>query len=206
MNSHAGSINSLVVVIISHHERREKANRLQNLLEYREGLTSIILTDDIGRGALWGHKNALRFAVKYPSARFIFMEDDAEPVEGFKKKALAWIERFPNDLLSFYLGTSRPPIFQKAIGNAVANEDELIKFDTLIHGVCYTMPHSTIKRIAYKLKPNLPADFAIGEANKGKVIYPIKSLVDHADETPVETKRRDNDPRTEPRKAWLLDK
>ena len=204
MNSQDGNINNIVVVIIAHHARQERANSLRDTLE-AEGVTSVILTDDVGRGALWGHKNALRFAFKYPTTRFVFMEDDAVPVPDFKAKALAWINRYPKDLISFYLGTSRPPIFQPHIGNAIANGDEMIRFGTLIHGVCYTMPNYAISRIAYKLKPNLPADFAIGEAYRGTVLYPIKSLVDHADEDPVEFNRRDNDPRNEPRKAWLLD-
>lgn len=204
MNSQDGSINNLVVVIIAHHARQGRANELRDKLEV-EGVTSVILTDDVGRGALWGHKNALRFAVKYPTARFVFMEDDAQPVPGFKEKALAWINRYPKELISFYLGTARPPIFQPHIGNAIANGEDEIRFGTLIHGVCYTMPNYAIARIAYKLKPNLPADFAIGEAYRGNVIYPVKSLVDHADDTPVEFSRRDNDPRNEPRKAWLLD-
>lgn len=205
MNSQDGNINNLVVVIIAHFARQERANTLRDTLA-AEGVTSVILTDDVGRGALWGHKNALRFAVKYPTARFVFMEDDAQPVTGFKDKALAWINRYPKDLISFYLGTSRPPIFQPHIGKAITDGDEMIRFGTLIHGVCYTMPNHTLAHIAYKLKPNLPADFAIGEAYRGNVIYPIKSLVDHADDTPVEFNRRDNDPRTEQRKAWLLDK
>ncbi|TYD48236.1 hypothetical protein FNN14_21455, partial [Cronobacter sakazakii] len=48
-----------------------------------------------------------------------------------------------------------------------------------------------------------PADYAVGDACGGPVIYPCNSLVDHADGLPVE-KHPDRQPRRERRRAWRL--
>ncbi|MBY7243647.1 hypothetical protein K4X57_03280 [Enterobacter hormaechei] len=48
-----------------------------------------------------------------------------------------------------------------------------------------------------------PADYAVGDAWGGSVIYPCYSLVDHTDGEPVEC-HPDSALRTERRRAWRL--
>lgn len=50
---------------------------------------------------------------------------------------------------------------------------------------------------------NQAADYAVGDALGGEVIYPCYSLVDHADGATVE-RHPDNEPRSERRRAWRL--
>ncbi len=73
----------------------------------------------------------------------------------------------------------------------------------LIHGVCYSLPQRKIPQILERWDRTLAADYAVGDAYGGRVIYPCYSLVDHADLPTVE-RHPDNEPRTERRRAWRL--
>lgn len=78
-----------------------------------------------------------------------------------------------------------------------------IVLSKLIHGVCYSPPQGRLGRMLSTWNKTLAADYAVGEAFGGRVIYPCYSLVDHADGEPVE-RHPDSAPRTERRRAWRL--
>lgn len=61
----------------------------------------------------------------------------------------------------------------------------------------------TGQRVLSRWDNSKPADYAVGDAWGGSVIYPCYSLVDHADGEPVE-RHPDSAPRTERRRAWRL--
>ncbi|UXA72502.1 hypothetical protein NDJ97_15445 [Enterobacter hormaechei subsp. hormaechei] len=111
------------------------------------------------------------------------------------------------DMLSFYLGTGRPPQYQKEIAGMLVDADRVcgdhIVLSKLIHGVCYSPPQGRLARMLSTWNKTLAADYAVGEAFGGRVIYPCYSLVDHADLPTVE-RHPDNEPRTERRRAWRL--
>lgn len=186
------------VIIVGHRKRIHHVNALLSALP-----NSCAVVDYDSRGAHWGHREALLIARMY-EGRSIIMEDDAIPVQGFMDKAAEWIERWPNELISFYLGTGRPPEWQAWLDSAVkrGGDQKHIVLPTLIHGVCYTIPPRHIHRVITRLRPG-PADFAVGEAWGAPVLYPIESLVEHRDETPVEV-HLDGQPRIEVRKARFL--
>lgn len=110
-------------------------------------------------------------------------------------------------MLSFYLGTGRPPQYQMQIAEQLIKADRVrsdyIMLPRLIHGVCYSVPPQHIDRVLARWDSNKSADFAVGDAYGGSVIYPCWSLVDHADGEPVEH-HPDAVPRTERRRAWRL--
>lgn len=154
-------------------------------------LTSIadtILWDDGTLGATRNHQRALRSA---GARRTIILEDDALPVPGFRELAAAWIEKHPDDLISFYLGTGHPKQWMAQVDAAWNRPVDVFEFPQLFHGVAYTMPPQHARLVADDIDPARPADFAIGEAwtrlTGRPVIYPRASLADHADHTPVET-------------------
>ncbi|MGQ7174028.1 hypothetical protein ACUOCP_55840, partial [Escherichia sp. R-CC3] len=62
-----------------------------------------------GRAA--GHRRALEWA-SWQDCRVVILEDDALPVAGFTQLVGEWLYRFPDSLVSFYLGTGRPPQYQ----------------------------------------------------------------------------------------------
>ncbi|MFP2504404.1 hypothetical protein [Buttiauxella gaviniae] len=169
-------------------------------------LNAHLLIDEEDHGANWNHRRAIEWSGEQ-DCRVVILEDDALPVDGFTGKVADWLSRFPDDLCSFYLGTGRPPQYQKEIAGMLVDADrtcgDYIVMSKLIHGVCYSPPQSRLKNILGKWNKTLAADYAVGDACGGRVIYPCYSLVDHADLPTVE-RHPDNEPRTERRRAWRL--
>lgn len=189
------------IVVVGHHARMNSAVSLA------DSLGAHLLIDDAERGANWNHRRALEWAAEQP-CRVVILEDDALPVSGFSSKVSEWLSRFPDALCSFYLGTGRPPQYQLDIAAKLIAADksrsDYITMPRLIHGVCYSVPQHHIKRVLDKWNYSKAADYAVGDAYGGPVVYPCYSLVDHADGLPVEP-ARDNQPRVERRRAWRLD-
>ncbi|MEI9637465.1 hypothetical protein V5055_14525 [Enterobacter hormaechei] len=187
-------------VVVGHHTRLGPAQRLAALLHAH------LLIDYGNHGANWNHRRALEWAAEQ-SCRVVVLEDDALPVQGFTEKVTDWLVRFPDDMLSFYLGTGRPPQYQKEIAGMLVDADRVcgdhIVLSKLIHGVCYSPPQGRLARMLSAWNITLAADYAVGEAFGGRVIYPCYSLVDHANMPAVE-RHPDNEPRTERRRAWRL--
>ncbi len=186
--------------VVGHHTRLEHAQRLAAMLD------ALLLIDDCNHGANWNHRRALEWAAEQ-ACRVVVLEDDALPVHGFTEKITGWLARFPDDMLSFYLGTGRPPQYQMQIAERLIVADktraDYITLSRLIHGVCYSVPPEHVQRVLSRWDNSKPADYAVGDAWGGSVIYPCYSLVDHADGEPVEL-HPDSAPRTERRRAWRL--
>ena len=191
----------MLIAIVAHHSRRTMAEELASKLE-----ADIVFMDEHSAGANSNHLRALRWAAEQ-SDRVIIIEEDALPVEGFRDKAQDWLARFPDDMLSFYLVTGRPPQYQMQIAERLIVADktraDYITLSRLIHGVCYSVQPEHVQRVLSRWDNSKPADYAVGDAWGGSVIYPCYSLVDHADGEPVE-RHPDSAPRTERRRAWRL--
>ena len=187
-------------VVVGHHARRARAERLAFKLGAH------LLIDEEDHGANWNHCRALQWAAEQPF-RVVVLEDDALPVRWFVPMIAEWLARFPDEMISFYLGTGRPPQYQKEIAGMLVDADRVrgdhIVLRKLIHGVCYSVPPQHVQRVLSLWDNNKPADYAVGDAWGGSVVYPCYSLVDHADLQPVE-RHPDLAPRTERRRAWRL--
>ena len=187
-------------VVIGHHSRYASAALLAG------ELGAHLLIDKGNHGANWNHRRAIEWAAEQP-CRVVVLEDDALPVAGFTQLVGEWLYRFPDSLVSFYLGTGRPPQYQMQVAERLIAADKtrsyFITLPRLIHGVCYSVPPHRISRVLSQWDSNKPADFAVGDAWGGSVVYPCYSLVDHADGEPVE-RHPDSAPRTERRRAWRL--
>lgn len=187
-------------VVVGHHSRRHQAEQLADLLNAH------LLIDEGQHGANWNHRRAIEWASQQ-QCRVVILEDDAVLVNGFTEKVTAWLSRFPDELLSFYLGTGRPPQYQNEIAGMLVEADrkngDYIAMSKLIHGVCYSLPVNKVQQVLSRWNQTLAADYAVGDAFGNRVIYPCYSLVDHAD-TPTVERHPDNEPRTERRRAWRL--
>lgn len=187
-------------VVVGHHTRLGHAQRLAALLDAH------LLIDDGNHGANWNHRRALEWAAEQP-CRVVVVEDDAMPVDLFFTSVTSWLNRFPESLVSFYLGTGRPHQYQMQVAERLIVADktrsDFITLPRLIHGVCYSVPPQHIERVLSRWDSSKPADYAVGDAYGGAVVYPCYSLVDHADGEPVE-RHPDSAPRTERRRAWRL--
>lgn len=189
-------------VVVAHHQRTQQASELANQL----GADCTLFIDHLDAGANAGHRRALEWASEQ-DCRVVVLEDDAILMPGFKEEVTRWLGRFPDSLVSFYLGTGRPPQFQQQIAERLIEADrtrsDYITLPQLIHGVCYSVPQQAIGRVLSRWDNGNAADYAIGEAHGGTVVYPCYSLVDHTDGITVE-RHPDSAPRTERRKAWRL--
>lgn len=187
-------------VVVGHHSRLGHAQLLAAMLDAH------LLVDDGNHGANWNHRHAIEWAAEQP-CRVVVLEDDALPVPGFAGLVVDWLNRFPDDMLSFYLGTGRPPQYQMQIAERLIVADktqaDYITLPRLIHGVCYSVPPQHINRLLSRWDSSKPADYAVGDAYGGAVVYPCYSLVDHADGEPVE-RHPDSVPRIERRRAWRI--
>jgi len=186
--------------VVAHHTRREFAEKLSYPLD------ATIFIDEGNHGSNWNHRRALEWASQQ-SNRVVILEDDAIPVEGFAYLAGEWLTRFPKHIVSFYLGTGRPPQKQLEIAMRLIDSDkhrtDYITLKRLIHGVCYSIPPHHIERILNVWNQSKGADYAISDGYIGNVIYPCYSLVDHGD-LPVVEFHPDRKARTERRHAWRL--
>lgn len=187
-------------VVVGHHSRRTQAAALARSLQAN------LLIDEGDNGANWNHRRALEWAAAQ-IFRVVVVEDDAEPVPNFLPQVEWWLQRYPDSLVSFYLGTGRPPQYQMQIAERLIVADKIhadfITLPRLIHGVCYSVPRQHIERVLARWDSRKPADYAVGDALGTPVIYPCWSLVDHAYGDPVEN-HPDGSPRTERRRAWRL--
>ena len=187
-------------VVVGHHTRIGQAQRLAALLDAH------LLIDDGHHGANWNHRRAIEWSAEQ-SCRVVVLEDDALPVPDFIERVGEWLNGFPETLVSFYLGTGRPPQYQMQIAERliVADkiQDDYITLPRLIHGVCYSVPPQHIERVLSRWDISKPADYAVGDAYGGAVVYPCYSLVDHADGVPVE-RHPDSAQRIERRRAWRI--
>ncbi|MEN4395955.1 hypothetical protein VI119_25035, partial [Enterobacter cloacae subsp. cloacae] len=104
-------------VVVGHHSRHKQALRLA------ESLGAFLLIDNSDRGANWNHHRALQWAAEQ-SSRVVVLEDDALPVRGFMDQVAVWLARFPCHMLSFYLGTGRPPQYQMQIAERLIVADK----------------------------------------------------------------------------------
>lgn len=187
-------------VVVGHHSRRLQADSLAS------HIGAHLVIDEGNHGANWNHRRALEWAAEQ-SCRVVVLEDDALPVPWFINKVIPWLNDKPDDLISFYLGTGRPPQYQAQIAERLIAADRMradfITLPQLIHGVCYSVPPQHLPRVLARWDSNKPADFALGDAWGAPVVYTCWSLVDHADGEPVE-RHPDGEARAERRRAWRV--
>lgn len=154
-------------------------------------------------GAIAGHVKALKWAAG-KAERCVIVEDDAEPVDGFMGLSRRVLADWPDDLVSFYLGTGYPEQYQPHIEAEVTSGSDVVRLQNLIHGVCYSVPNGLEADVLSKMDKSLPADFSIGRAwwsiTGREIIYPLPSLADHVDGPRVEQ----TGARSHPRRAWRL--
>src|SRR5690606_15601478 len=153
-----------------HHARRQMAESLAEQV----GADALFM-DEGAHGSYWNHKRALSWAA-HQRARTWVLEDDAIVDKNFRERALEWSLLLPHELISGYLGMSRPPRWQRRIGAKIHDAEQegrdFITLPQLIHGVCYSVPSTDVGRVLRAMSPG-PADYSVGDAWGHEVFYPI---------------------------------
>ncbi|GAA1736931.1 hypothetical protein [Microcella frigidaquae] len=194
----------LSVVVMAHPKRRHAAEQLAR---------------DVDAAIVWDERDdewdtgARAIAAYDPEAtHHLVLQDDALPVPDFRRHAAAALDQHPDALVSFYLGTSRPPQWQAAVDRACEQAEDIgaawLSAPVLLHGVAIAIPTPEIPALLdWCDRPTVPYDERIGMYWRyvldRPVLYTWPSLVDHEDGAPVAA-HRDGEPRDEPRRARLL--
>lgn len=185
--------------VVGHHSRQPQAEALA------KQLGGIVALDDGSYGEQVNHDRAWVAATTTDSDWSVVLEDDAQPIDSFRHQIHSVLAAAPTPIASLYLGTSRPPQYQRRIKRALAQDTHWIIADELLHHVAVAIRTELVGKMLQSVECDpLPADYRIGrwarEAGH-QISYSNPSLVEHADWPTVIT-HQDGQPRTQPRKAW----
>jgi hypothetical protein len=198
---------SFAVGVVAHHTRRRMADQLAAQTD-----ATYVSVDDGTVGANVNHQKVWTYLANLDTEWSLCLEDDAVPVGGFTVHTAAALTHAPAPIISFYLGTGRPPHWQNRISDAVAkadvNQTAWIMSTHLLHAVAVAARTELIPGMLTYLarRRYYPIDEAITQwarRTNQPIAYTHGSLVDHMDGPTIE-RHRDGQPRLEARHAWTL--
>lgn len=190
----------ITTLIVAHHSRAEQATDLALTVGADE-----ILFDDGTLGAAGNHRRAwdLHTANTHTGWALV-LEDDAVPCTGFRDQLDEALNCAPTDIVSLYLGRTRPPHWQGRIEQATTRADLLsnawIVGSHLLHAVGVSARHDLAWQMATWTR-HLAEPVDGRPVGDEPISYTWPSLVDHAD-GPTVTDHPDGTARTTPRTAW----
>lgn len=194
----------LKIGIVAHTARATQARQLSDTVK-----AAFISIDNGLMGCDTNHRTVQQHLAEYPSTWSVILEDDAEPVEGFREQLHSALLMAPTPVVSLYLGRKRPPHWQKRIATALTeaqHQDACWVMSThLLHAVGYAIKTELLPSLLTHTS-TLPSDQHIGEWCRrfGHLIsYTVPSLIDHQD-GPTIVDHPDGDPRRPGRKAWTV--
>lgn len=206
------------IVVVAHPDRKAMAQVMA-----RKVGAAAISWDDALLGATGNHHRAWRYLVDSTAEWVVILEDDAEPVMGFRHQLMQVLTAAPGNLVSLYLGRGRPDQWQLPISAAISNEVCFLAADELIHGVGYairtpllrpllTSTQHAVSRAQGRIEL-MEAMSNWGKKNHEAFYYARPSIVNHADGPTVVAVHPDGQDRsvapdpsgTAIRRAWLFD-
>lgn len=178
------------IAVVSCIQRRETGERLAKQLgaelfmDEGEAGTSV---ERLSRSRA-NHERAWSWAGKLKQ-RAIIVEDDVTPATDIRERAAEWFDRFPDDLINFYLGDGWSHIEAASIAALQAYDNggpDHIRLDSLWGAQCYSIPTHQIQAVIDDHRTDLGADFALGASwrahnDNREVIHVLESLVQHND-------------------------
>lgn len=205
------------IAVVAHPQRRAQAEALAEEV-YAEAL----LMDDAERpfGPFVNHLRAWSWLSGGNCPWSMVIEDDAVPLavaprgpQSFRWQLHAALRAARTPVVSFYLGRSRPPLWQSSIARAVGRtylrDACFFTSSHLLHGVGYAIRTDLIPDMIQSIAPlqhTLGVDEAVSlwaRARAHRVSYAWPSLLDHSDGPSLITDRPGD--RTLPRRAWCVD-
>lgn len=194
------------VGVIAHHTRAHHALQLAETID-----AEYMSVDDGTLGVPANHRKVWQWlADNHTGAQFcVALEDDAQPVAGFRNQLHQALTASPTPIVSLYLGRGRPPHWQTRIKEAITNADQTgahwLITDGLLHGVGIAIRTSLVYQMLDTTQhSSRPIDYAIRDwanAHQHRIGFCWPSLVNHRDQ-PTLIAHPDGEPRTQPRTAW----
>lgn len=198
----------VAVAVVAHTARAEQAHQLQDTVR-----AAYLSMDNGALGCENNHRKAWAWLAGRDTDWSIVLEDDAQPVTGFREQAAQALAAAPTPIVSFYLGRLRPPHWQPQIEHAITKAQQenacYITSTHLLHAVAVAIKTEHIPDMLDLTKNSIhPWDYRVGawaQYNwpQGGITYTNPSLVDHADTESI-ARHPDRKPRTPGRKAWTV--
>ncbi|ORW51341.1 hypothetical protein AWB90_05305 [Mycobacterium paraense] len=176
-----------------------------------------VAVDDGRLGCEGNHRRAwewLRANAADSTGWSLVLEDDSQPVEGFRDQLDAALAVAPSPVVSLYLGRERPPYAQERIARAVVRAGDRASWiiaPRMWFAVGIAVLNDLVPDLAQYLerdpRKSRPIDETIGRwamKHGRSVAYTWPSLVDHTDVTPAIEQRADRQRRDRGRRAWLV--
>jgi hypothetical protein len=196
--------------IVAHASRADMAKGLSHAVR----ADFISIDQDSTMGCEGNHRAVQHHLLNLGATFSVVLEDDAEPVKGFRDQLSAALMSAPNTagVLSFYLGRQRPPQHQGAIGRALqaanASGAHWLLGNRLLHGVAYAIRTDLLASLLeFRSRPLTPIDqhitiWARETLGRQSVAYSVPSLCNHRDMPTVIPRHPDGQPRPPGRVAW----
>lgn len=196
--------------IVAHQSRTGKAHNLFHEIE-----ADRIFFDDGTLGCEGNHRTAWAWlaSVADDDDQLVVLEDDALPCNDFREQLDAALAKAPVDVVSLYLGRSRPVQWQNFVKQAVwqADHDDAcwIIGNATLHavGIAIRGPDLVESMLNRTSQYNRPIDERITMWCRQfghDVGYCWPSLVDHDDDLPTTVVHRDGKRREPGRVAWKV--
>ena len=206
---------TVAIAIVAHTKRAEQAHQLMDTVG-----AQYLSMDDGTLGCTANHIRCWTYLAKQPTEWSLVLEDDAQPIHGFRDQLDLALDAAPTEVVSLYLGRERPvwmefggrgsaqrvqPVIIKALARADEQGASFITAPKLLHAVAVAVRTNLIdSMLKHVQESKQPIDFAIGDwctANHHQVAYTYPSLCDHEDGPTVIRRHPDGEPRHQPRKA-----
>lgn len=189
------------VGVVAHTLRTAEAKQLARTVK-----ADFVSIDNGILGCDDNHTTVQHHLANLPDEWSIILEDDADPVEGFREQLTAALPMSPSPVVSLYLGRKRPPHWQTRIRKAIKAADHTdaswIQSTHMLHAVGYAIKTSLLPSLLSH-DSQLPSDQHIGHwarTTGHTIAYTYPSLVDHHD-LPTLVNHPDGAPRLAGRKA-----
>lgn len=206
------------VGIVAHHSRYERAKKLSDIVN-----AEVITVDQNGKlGAGANHELCYEWLADSDQQWSVILEDDALPCKGFLDQLGQVLLSSPTDVLSLYLGRTRPPHWQPSIAKVIGGDHHYLIGSELLHHVAVAIRTPLIRSVlnyfdtdtAYR-RGKLPIDEAVGKfcrTNGIKVGYTHPSICNHDARLPTVIDRHVSQHKGEkgsrnggpPRQAWAF--
>lgn len=204
--------------IVAHHSRHERATLLADAIG-----AEVVTVDTDGRiGAGQNHEQCYEWLACADSPWAVVMEDDALPCKGFRDQLDKVLRSCPTDVISLYLGRTRPPHWQPSIAKVIGGDHHYLLASELLHHVAVAIKTPMIPALLHHIRTDtayrlgkLPIDEAVGRfcrENQIRVGYSHPSTVNHDASLPTVIQRHVSQHRGEsgkrngrlPRQAWAF--
>jgi GR25 family glycosyltransferase involved in LPS biosynthesis len=195
---------SITIGVVAHEKRRDHAEQLATLIE-----ADVVMMDDRTQhlGCEANHRRTWHALSNSSTEWVVVLEDDAIPVPDFRHQLTQALAVAPTDIVSLYLGRSKPTYWQPQIERFTQQADHdgahWITSPTAIHAVGLAVRTTTLQHHRHNVW--LPPDQALtrwAEKNGHLISYCWPSLLEHADLPTTIRQHRDGMARTPGRVAW----